>query len=128
MTDVDKLYLNMNINVILNMREFIYWIISNKSKFNSWKLLLPGSHRSRWKNAGNLRETRQNDAGLNSGLRQPLRTEAREIFKVLPKYTLVPNAQLIREIKDNFMDNEKSLLSLSKMTYLQFSVVSTLTA
>ena len=33
MTDVDKLYLNMNTNI--NMRKFIYCIILNESKFYS---------------------------------------------------------------------------------------------
>lgn len=48
MTDVDKLYLNMNININTKYEEvYVSTIILNESKFNSWKLLLSRSHRSR---------------------------------------------------------------------------------
>lgn len=48
MTSVDKVYLNMNININIKYGG-VYWVILNKSKFNSWKVLLPGSQRSRWR-------------------------------------------------------------------------------
>lgn len=37
MANVSKLYLNVSINININMGEFIYWIIWSKSKFDSWR-------------------------------------------------------------------------------------------
>ena len=73
---------------------------------------------------GDLREACRNDAELRLRSKAPSRIEGHETFKLLRKYAGAL-AYLIQEIKDNFLDSEKSLLSLSKMISLVSSVVTT---